>query len=134
MNRTVWKFGYQADKLLDAAKNKLAWHNGRLEWWAAKQKDVQNKIRAEGLEIDESVAVISGGYSTSNISHRGPTVQIRNDLLTDHNECVGKVAEHRAKVRDYDSWVQVLNAEVELRGDKAVFELQQDDWLFFFGT
>lgn len=121
-NRQEWKFSYQASKLLDASKAKLAFHTDRLDWWEKKKTEVLETVKAEGLEIDESVAL---GYSNSG---RSTSVNIRNDLLRDLNECVSKIEEHKSKVKVYDSWIQVLSSQ----GD-ASFDLHQDDWLFFFG-
>lgn len=127
MNRDEWKFTYTADKLLEAASAKIAFHSGRFDWWSAKQKEVEDKIRSEGIEIDESVAASVSNYA-SNSYARGPQVNIRNDLVRDLQECVGKVAEHRGKIRDYDAWSQVLASQ-----GSTSFDLHQDDWLFFFG-
>lgn len=130
MNRASWKFTYTADKLLEAATAKKDFHAGRLDWWAGKRKETEALIRSEGIEIDESVAVGSLGYasSVSNSLHRGPSVNIRNDLVRDLSECVSKTQEHEAKIRDYGAWIQVLASQ-----GQASLELQQDDWLFFFG-
>jgi len=127
MNRTLWKFSYQADKLLDAAHIKTLWHEGRLNWWVKKREEVKEKIKAEGIEIDESVAHSDENYKFSTVQ-RGTLVNIRNDLVSDLNECVSKVKEHQAKIRDYAAWMQVLASQ-----GQSSFDLNQDDWLFFFG-
>lgn len=126
MNRNQWRFAYTADKLLAAAKTKRDWHTSRLNWWSAKNLETEKKIREEGLEIDRSVA--HGQVSTVSNSYRQPAVQIKNDLLTDFHETQSKVLEHQGKIKDYDAWVQVLETQ-----GQASFDLQQDDWLFFFG-
>lgn len=127
MNRASWKFTYTADKLLEAATAKRDFHAGRLDWWSSKRKETEDKIRSEGIEIDESVAI---GSLTSNYSNsgRGPQVSIRNDLVRDLTECVSKTQEHEAKIRDYGAWIQVLSSQ-----GQTSLELHQDDWLFFFG-
>ena len=128
MNRASWKFTYTADKLLEAATAKKDFHAGRLDWWANKRKETEALIRSEGIEIDESVA--AGAYTGTSFSnsHRGPQVNIRNDLVRDLSECVSKTQEHEAKIRDYGAWIQVLASQ-----GQASLDLQQDDWLFFFG-
>ena len=128
MNRNNWKFQYAADKLLVATEAKLAWHEGRLKWWGGKRDELKDKIRSEGIEIDESVAFGTDNYLSNKSSHRGPVAQIRNDLLTDLNECVQKVYEHQGKTKEYDAWRQVLASQGTL-----TLELNQDDWLFFYG-
>lgn len=127
MNRDEWKFTYTADKLFGAAEAKKAWHMERLKWWSDKRKDVEATIRSEGIEIDESVAAGSINYASNSI-HRGPSVNIRNDLVRDLSECVTKTQEHEGKIRDYDAWMQVLASQGQVSLD-----LHQDDWLFFFG-
>lgn len=130
MNRASWKFTYTADKLLEAATAKKDFHAGRLDWWTSKRKETEDKIRSEGIEIDESVAAFSNGLGTAGYSNsgRGPSVSIRNDLVKDLGECVAKTSEHEAKIRDYGAWIQVLASQ-----GQTSLELHQDDWLFFFG-
>lgn len=128
MNRVSWKFSYTADKLLGAADTKKTWHEGRLKWWADKRDETETKIRSEGLEIDKSVAFGTEAYLSNKSTHRGASIQINNDLLRDFSECQQKVAEHQGKIKDYDAWCQVLTSQ-----GQATFDLNQDDWLFFFG-
>lgn len=127
-NRSQWKFTYPADKLLAAATAKMSWHEERLKWWATKRDETKDKIRSEGIEIDESVAFGTDNYLSNKSTHRGPQVTIKNDLLTDLNECSQKVSEHQEKIKGYDAWMQVLASQ-----GQATLELHQDDWLYFFG-
>lgn len=121
-NRDQWKFPHKASEVRAAAEKKLAHHQSRLGWWEDKKKEVMEKIKAEGLEIDESLAnQVSSSYS------RGPTVQVRNDLMNDLTETVQKVKEHRGKAEGYDAWVQVLAAH-----PAANLDLDHKDWLHFF--
>lgn len=123
MNRNEWDFPYTADKLLQAATTKHDHHKTRLAWWERKKAETVEKVKAEGIEIDESVAdIISNSYG------RGPTVGVRNDLVRDLQECVLKIREHRDKVSDYDGWMQVLASQ-----GQSSFNLHHEDWLFFFG-
>lgn len=124
MNRDNWLFPYTADKLLAAATAKREHHDARLLWWEDKKASVIEAVKAEGIEIDESLADI-----TSNSYGRGATVQVRNDLVRDLQECVSKIREHRGKASDYSAWVQVLSSQ-----GQATLALHHDDWLFFFGT
>lgn len=102
---------------------KCTHHNDRLKWWEDKKISVVEKVKTEGIGIDESLANL-----TSNSYARGLTVQIRTDLVRDLQECVGKIQEHRSKVADYDAWMQVLTSQ-----GQSSFSLDQEDWLFFFG-
>ncbi len=132
MLRSKWEFQYAADKLAVAAKAKHDYHVGRLAAWKAKQEEVKAKIQKEGIEIDDSLVeemtAASTRFSSSNSAYRGPSVNIRNDLVKDLNETVDKVNEHKQKIHDYDGWRQVLAAQ-----GTTVVMLNHDDWLFFFG-
>ncbi len=59
---------------------------------------------------------------------RGAKVMVRNDLQDDLEECLAKLRWHTEKRRDYDGWVQVLQANGEAR-----LEVDMEDWLFYFG-
>lgn len=60
--------------------------------------------------------------------HYRPTV-IDSNLQRDLTECQQKILEHNGLVEEYGGWVQVLSGNPEAR-----LELEQDDYLFFFGT
>lgn len=124
MNREMWEFPYTADKLLEAATVKRDHHLGRLKWWEDKKAEVIETVKAEGIQVDESVAA---EFSNSKSYGRGGNVQVRNDLVLDLNECVQKIVGHRAKAADYAGWVEVLASQ-----GQASFALHQEDWLFFF--
>lgn len=121
MLRNEWEFGYKAGTILKGAEVKHKYHTARLKWWEDKLEEVKKKIKAEGIEIDESLSNL-----TSN-AYRGASVNIRNDLVQDVQECVSKTQEHRARVVEYAAWIQVLESQ-----GNATFQLNQDDWLFFF--
>src|SRR5438477_2924421 len=112
--RNAWKFQYTADKLLSAAETKLSWHEGRLGFWAGKQSEVKDKIRGEGIEINESVAFGDAGYTAISNSGRGASVSIKHVLVNDLNECTNKMVEHRAKNKDYDAWPEVVRTQGQL--------------------
>ena len=57
MLRQDWGFDYTATKLAETADQKKAFHQERLDWWKAKRVEVMTIIRAEGLEIDEKIAL-----------------------------------------------------------------------------
>lgn len=126
MQRDKWEFSYTADKLAEAAKVKLAHHQERLSWWTDQKAKLMERIRAEGLEIDESLTDL---YSNKMSGGRSPTVQVRGDLMRDLRECVEKTHEHANRVAGYDGWVQVLASQ-----GQAAVKLHHDDWLFFFSS
>lgn len=129
MNRNEWEFPYAADKLCEAATTKKAHHEERNTWWKNKKEEVLKTIKSEGLEFDDSLGVDIGGGKFSNSTYnRDTTVQVRNDLLNDLNECKQKIKEHHDKAIGYGSWMQILESQ-----GSTMFNLQQDDWLYFFG-
>ena len=109
MLRAEWKFSYPAARLGEAAVAKLAYHDERLQWWSDKRKQVMQTIRAEGLEIDER-QVLAHPSPKGRDWDRGAKVMVRNDLQEDLEECLVKLRFHTEKRRDYDGWMQVLQA------------------------
>ena len=127
MLRKEWKFGYTASKMAEAADIKLKFHQERFEWWKNKKEQVIAQIRAEGLEIDENIA-LEYVSPKSRDWDRGTQVTVRDDLRKDLDECLKKLSFHTGQINDYNGWRQVLNANPEVR-----LSLNHDDWLFFFG-
>lgn len=127
MLRNNWKFEYAASRLAEAAAGKKAFHQERLDWWKTKRDEVMKTIRAEGIEIDEKI-VLTYSNPKARDWDRGAEVMIRNDLQKDLQECLKKLQYHTERVDDYDGWQQVLAANPESRQ-----EIDQEDWLFFFG-
>ena len=127
MLRQDWGFDYTATKLADAADQKKAFHQERLEWWKAKRLEVMTTIRAEGLEIDEKI-VLEFRNPKSRDWNQGSQVMVRNDLQKDLSECLEKLGHHTQQLQQFDGWKQVLAANPEAR-----VKLDIEDWLFFFG-
>lgn len=127
MNRHTWNFPYGADKLLIAAMDKKTYHEGRMKWWADKRDETKTKLQASGIEISESVAAsANNSFSTSN--YRGHTVSLNHEMVNNMNECVEKVRTHENLIKEYSAWVEVLASQ-----GQSSFNLNQDDWLYFFG-
>lgn len=130
MNRDKWIFKYTVGELLVATTTKVTWHEGRWDFWKKKRDEKIAEVKASGIEIDESVLFENPKMSASNSSnYRQPSVQIRTDLVNDINECNNKVTEHNGKLKGYQAWQALLDASK--RTD--VYELNQDDWLYFYG-
>lgn len=126
MQRDEWKFEYAGDRLAGAAAQKAAWHQERVEFWKATRERVMTTIRAEGIEIDEKIALGTRSPKARDWE-RGAEVMIRNDLQKDLAECMEKLAWHTGKVDEYAGWQQLLAANPASRQ-----ALDIDDWLFFF--
>jgi hypothetical protein len=130
MNRDNWLFTYTAGAVLDAAKAKVEHHGARAAWWLGKREGVLERVKSEGIEIDESLA--AGDVSKfANTYARQPGAMIRQDLLNDIGECNAKVAEHRTKLAGYEAWVEMLGAD---GGVPDELELDHADWTYFFST
>lgn len=130
MNRSIWKFPYTAGALLAAVEAKLEFHKSRLQVWTIKRDETKAKIKEHGIDFDESLADQMQSYSNS-FAGRG-NIKIDTKLSADFFECKSKVDEHTGKVKEYEGWVQVLAVSSKVN-PMPVFELHQDDWLFFFG-
>jgi len=126
--KETWQFPYTADVLTDAAFKKMSHHDDRMKWWLEKQAEKFAEIKEKGLTIHESVAANSSFGLISN-SYQQPTITLDHNLTSDLTECQNKVAWHKAKVAEYEAWVEVLSSQ-----GKSTFNLNHSDWLFFFGT
>ena len=124
VNRKDWEFEYTAKELADAALTKRNYRETRVEWWEQKKNEVMIEVKETGLEVSESLA---NSY-TSNAG-RAPQVMVRNDLQTKLGECFDRIQKHTAAAREYDGWMQVLQAQDPINKLK----LKHADWLFFFG-
>ena len=130
MKRNEWIFSYTVSKILEAAVAKVEWHKGRVEFWTDAKKQVLEKVKADGIEVDESLAKRIGSSSNDyNSINRGTTISIRDDYAADLREAVSKIKEHQYDLSGYAAWVDILTA-----ADQHEFmSLQHDDWLYFFG-
>lgn len=123
-----WKFEYAASKLADAASTRAAYHRDRLDWWRSKKDQVLDTIRSEGLEIDEKI-VMEFASPKSRDWQDATRISVRNDLRNDLNECLKKLAHHTQQLASYSAWNEVLTANAS-----ASFNLDHEDWQFFFGS
>jgi histidinol-phosphate/aromatic aminotransferase/cobyric acid decarboxylase-like protein len=124
MNRKDWEFEYTAKQLADAASLKRDHRQSRVEWWEAEQAKVMAEVKESGLEIQESMAQ---SY-LSNAGH-APQLGVKVELQKKLQECHSRIQKHMEAVREYDGWVQVLDAQDPINKLK----LKHADWLFFFG-
>lgn len=120
--RKEWEFKYTAKKLAEGARTKMAFHEGRLEFWKGAKEKVMAEISEAGIEVSES----SAGYSNS--SAMTPQVMVRNDLQRKLTESHQKIIEHTNHVATYSGWIEVFDANPENQ-----LALHADDYLFFFG-
>jgi len=125
MKRHEWEFDYTAKKLAEAAEIKKVAHGKRLEWWEKKKTETMEKVRATGIEIRDSVAA---SYSNTKGNY-GPQIEVDAGMQRDLTECQSKILEHTDLIKQYDGWLQVLNANPEAR-----LSLDHQDWLFFFSA
>lgn len=127
MKREDWLCVFKRDYVKEASQAKLTYHEGRLAFWQGKQDEVMAGIKADGLEIETSVA--GAQYSQASNYSRGPQVVVRDDYQRDLQECNDKVREHTLKVQKYKSWLAFLSAP-----GPAEIELDSDDYAFFFNS
>jgi prophage antirepressor-like protein len=104
------------------------YHEERLAFWRAKREEVLERIRSEGLEIDEKIVM---AYPTPKAQDwsRANRVTVRDDLREHLDECLAKLREHTELLRDHGGWVAMLTANPEAR-----LPLDVEDWTFFFGA
>jgi hypothetical protein len=132
MKRNEWTVPYTGKQLADAAAEKKAYHESRHHlWWSTKREEVIAKIKADGMTITDSIVdeLSKTGYAnTSAFGNAGPTVQIDAGLQNHLAEAHGKMKQHEKLVKEYDAWGQMMGAH-----EAAAFNLQLDDWMYFFG-
>lgn len=126
MRREEWRFEYTANNLAAAAEKKIKFHAERLEWWKSKRHEVMDKIRSEGIEIDEKISLAYLSPKSRDWA-QSTQVTIRDDLRNNLSECQEKLAHHTQKQHEYVGWQQILAANPEQR-----LRLDIHDWLFFF--
>ena len=131
MKRNDWQFEYTAHVLADAAAAKKAHHTQRATWWEAKREEILVEVKANGLEVTESLAM---QYSSLAATH-GAQLVIKPEYKKQLSECHDKIKDHSDKIKDhsakatqYDAWIQLLAANPEKRVGMDI-----DDFLFFFG-
>lgn len=126
MRRDNWKFRYTGRDLAEAAAERLAFHQERIEWWKQQRGEVMQRIRAEGLEIDESL-VLAHQSPKARDWVRSSRVNIRHDLSEQLEECQRKLSHHTEQASSYAAWRSVLQANPE-----SSLKLDHADWQFFF--
>jgi hypothetical protein len=128
--RIKWEFEYTAKVLAAAAIEQREFRDNRINFWEGKKESVMERIKSEGLTIDESLA---DQFAASNTKYgssggRGATVMIDPTMQADLDECVQKIRVHTEFRKQYDAWAQLLSANPETR-----IKLDHDDWMFYFG-
>src|SRR5216117_3578670 len=105
--RSEWLFVYPVEKVLRAAKIKLAYHEQRGEFWRGEREKAVTAIKGAGLEVREYE--VTGGKET----------QVVLDLALQGrlNICSQKIREHVGKVKEYRQWVAVLETQ---RADESI--------------
>lgn len=128
MKRDEWGFNYKCSDVAEAAQKKAAHAEERLAWWKNKKQETFEKIKAEGLEIDESLAEQYGSFS--NKGQFGPRIVVRTDLQRDLDECQTRINHWDKQFKEYTGWTKVLTAGA---ATTPILTLHHDDWLYFFG-
>lgn len=125
MQRHEWTFKYAGWKLAEAAIEQRAYREQRLAEREKKKEAAEQQIRWNGIEITESIAEKLANYSNPGF---GPQITVDQKLLREYSECIEGIKRNRELLRQYDGWIQVLQANPDQQ-----LELDHEDWLFFFG-
>ena len=131
MLRQDWKFQYIAKDLAKAAATKRDHHAARLDWWNKQQESVIAEVREKGLEVSETLAMQYGSTAPAVFRGKSPAgaqIIVKDEYQSKLNECASKIHQHTEKAKEYDGWVQVLEAN-----PSKALELDIGDYLFFFG-
>lgn len=125
MKRNDWQFEYTAHVLADAATRKKTHHAERAAWWEEKKKEVIAAVKADGLQMTESLAV---QYASLAATH-GAQLSIKGEYQNQLSECHMKIKMHNDTAKEYDAWIQLLTANPEKQ-----IGLDVEDYRFFFGS
>ena len=104
MLRQDWKFQYIAKDLAKAAATKRDHHAARLDWWNKQQESVIAEVREKGFEVSETLAMQYGSTPA------GAQIIVKDEYQSKLNECASKIHQHTEMAKEYDGWVQVLEA------------------------
>lgn len=128
--REGWTFEMPVGEVLEGAQKQLAYRQTRVEFWKDRRDEIVQKIREEGITINESeVEKLAGGTSYSNGIGNGVRVVIDNEMQVRLQEAQMKLQENREHVRQYQTWVDLLTPQ----SAKLSVKLDRADWLYFFG-
>lgn len=130
MNRNDWIAKYPGSKLAEGARAQLAFRKGRLEAWEKKKAEIMQEVKEKGLsvheDVEEEMYKLSNNVGTS--GRVGATITVDRALQADLYRCMERIQRNRGKIGEYEGWAQMLGAHTE-----DVFELDIDDWNYFFG-
>jgi hypothetical protein len=131
MLRNEWEFSYTTEQLADAASAQFAFRNERVLVWEQKKAEVIERIKASGINVQDSLAELMSnnpGKYMATRSHRGAQITIDVTMQADLDECVEKIQEHKTFREQYAAWAKVFAGN-----PGQSLKLHHDDWVFFFG-
>ena len=118
--RQSWEFTYRAAEVLASTKKRVEHHRAREAWWMTEQDQAETALKAKGFE-----------YRASQMSYDDRMVIVGDPQLAARaHECQDKVSEHRAKQREYGSWIRALEGKVTTEPDSTL-TLRIEDVVFF---
>ena len=117
MKRREWTVQKLVDELVAAADERCSYHTKRLDWWEGERDEANDRIRESGVQVREYA-------QTGGNRHE---VVIDPTLAKRLSECERKITHHRALSDEYAQWWSMLKKAT------GSFELDHDDWQFFFG-
>ena len=126
MMRAEWEFKFTSDQLAQAAREKVAHHAARLEFWTAAQEKVMQEVRERGLSVEMSLD--PRRFDGTSRGSYAPAIVVDETFQRRLNEASDKIKHHKETLAQYEGWVQVLEAN----GGRT-YPLNADDFLYFFG-
>ena len=127
-NRDNWSTEIQSEKVAEGAKNKANYHRARLDFWKGRYDQIKNDASTK-VSVHEGVgAKAAMEFSNSGRNIAAPTLVVDQRIQQDLTESYNKILEHKKRIQEYDSWVQMLS-----NCNSKPMTLLLDDYLFFFG-
>lgn len=126
--RMQWAWDMSLPTVLAGAKEKLAHHRKRLEYYRTQLTAAEEKIRSgEGIEWPQSVNNLEFALTRTVMPANNNGPQVRPELAREMATFKTKIAQHEQQVTDYKSWVAVLS-RLEA---PTILQLQYDDLEYF---
>jgi hypothetical protein len=120
MKRLDWQFEYGVEEVMDAARERAAYHRRREDFWTDERQEALTAIQETGVDVREFD--VTGGKKAQ--------VVIDPTLSERLNECQAKLATHQDQAEKYEGWTHVLRATVD-RGDAVTLKLDHEDVRYF---
>jgi hypothetical protein len=120
VNRSTWTFPKLGKDLIGPARQCLAFHAERLDFWRGQLDEATANLKAEGVTIEDLPEADAFGGT---MSYRGDvSVKVDPTISLRIHKCQAKGRDHQESVREYERWVRAFEQNPD-----GSFDLDIDD-------